>query len=66
MFITNDFNFEIDHKSGLRKVVSNDCFCCRSCGKEMKLRDHCKRSIVQQGGTRVWILIRRFFCSECR
>lgn len=66
MFITNDYELEYDSQTGIRKVISNMVFTCRTCGKQMKVRDHCRRSWIQKGGRKEWISIRRLYCACCK
>ena len=60
-------NFELRHnEADVFYVESNDIVPpCPSCRGKLVYRD-CKRRIVKnEGGTRKWLMIRRFRCSKC-
>lgn len=47
-------------------MVFNEATECPKCGGGLKYYDKVKRIVRNKGGRKLWILIRRFRCIECK
>jgi len=58
-------NYTLEEKGGLTHVHSNETQPCPICQRRMRLLGTKRRKLKQADGTRIILLIRRFYCDPC-
>ena len=64
MVVISDYTLE--EKNGLHHVHSNEKLPCPICQSEMRLIGSKRRKVQQADGTWIILVIRRFYCFQCK